>query len=717
MRIYNLGLGYQPIKRYNNTPQNKYRLQTKNGLSPCADTTTYFCGRKSSKMSDKEFKKLKREISLLCEKYEDEADLSNLQKVLTKENIVFAKSLLEKENFPKHEIYAITHRTNNKNLRLAIMLCDDDNVPKYQIAKILNNTTKNNLNFTEQMYKTKDFPVNLLHELLEYIGEDAQYYGVNEIQGLPYYVKMYRQCIKNSYKYVNCEEGNNNKFNNLINKYFTQKGSDLIKLASLQDDELNDILLRKRFLEMNDYLRIIHSFTDAQMDILRLGLKCKTPENKRLSQPEKVMLIEIINAYKLTHQNFSPIKEMISYGVLDIQKLKKDIMLNIFNSLVYKEENSKELISEEKLLSWDKNYTHLLASQLHKKGAKNILNVIKLANQPQDFKELIRKKSGNQYTEWEFNNYNLDYKKWLTPSKANEIRIITEDNNLRQVKEIANQFSQNVNELLQSPASIFITKKYPKYIKDNTFSLPEEICSNKNKLVIFIKNFDEELNPVWKRAQKNENTQSAQKTLNIRENIAELNKRLETILSNSEQKSIDVTIKMWDRIPQHDLFQGNYSTCCIGMNKVNAQVMEPYLMKTVFNMIEIINNITGQTVGNALCYYAKENYKPIFIIDNIEINNSFKPSNEICEKIRDGITEYSKNLNKEVTGNNNTPIYLGGHPNDVPVANLKQEDCFILGLIGSIWSVDSRIYLDAYDGWIERNDTQDQILKLYKLTD
>ena len=42
------------------------------------------------------------------------------------------------------------------------------------------------------------------------------------------------------------------------------------------------------------------------------------------------------------------------------------------------------------------------------------------------------------------------------------------------------------------------------------------------------------------------------------------------------EKDLDLTIKMWDRVPQKDLFQGNYSTCCIGMGGGNGSAMPHY---------------------------------------------------------------------------------------------------------------------------------------------
>ena len=152
---------------------------------------------------------------------------------------------------------------------------------------------------------------------------------------------------------------------------------------------------------------------------------------------------------------------------------------------------------------------------------------------------------------------------------------------------------------------------------------------------------------------------------------------------------------MWDRIPQKDLFQGNYSTCCIGMGAINGWSMPVYLLNTVFNMIELVDNNTGETVGNALCYFVKnDDNEPIFIIDNIEIRNSVKPSDEVGKKLRSAITEYAKNISHDVTGRDNIQILLGTSYNDLPVGDLIKSYSFMRTLGEELRN---EVYTDAID--------------------
>ena len=174
-------------------------------------------------------------------------------------------------------------------------------------------------------------------------------------------------------------------------------------------------------------------------------------------------------------------------------------------------------------------------------------------------------------------------------------------------------------------------------------------------------------------------------------------KNLSRLKINKNNSVYDITIKMWDRKPEKDIFQGNYSTCCIGMGRRNGDMMARYLLNTCFNMIEIVDNKNGKIIGNALCYFAEVDNELAFIIDNVEINNSRIPVNEAGDDIRSALVEYSRNLLGEVSDNKNIKIYMGCNRNDIPLpSDIPIENKFIK-FIGDIRS---DIYLDVYGGYI-----------------
>jgi hypothetical protein len=128
----------------------------------------------------------------------------------------------------------------------------------------------------------------------------------------------------------------------------------------------------------------------------------------------------------------------------------------------------------------------------------------------------------------------------------------------------------------------------------------------------------------------------------------------------------------------------------------NGLAMPHYLMNTAFNMIEIVDNTTGKTIGNALCYFAieKEN-NIIFVIDNIEINNTNKPSADVGIELRKRIFEYASAIARSVTGKD-TEVCISGNYNDVELTGLKKE-IKTLKILGNVDC--SKIYMDLLNGW------------------
>lgn len=120
------------------------------------------------------------------------------------------------------------------------------------------------------------------------------------------------------------------------------------------------------------------------------------------------------------------------------------------------------------------------------------------------------------------------------------------------------------------------------------------------------------------------------------------------------------------------------------------------------NMIELTDNKTGNTIGNALCYFAKDSKEnPVFIVDNIEIKNSEKPSKDIGIKLRNAIAEYAANVAKEVTGKDDIYIYMSGSYNDVPTFDLNYSN----QKISFLGDIDSEvIYMDLYNGWVKKDE-------------
>ena len=121
-------------------------------------------------------------------------------------------------------------------------------------------------------------------------------------------------------------------------------------------------------------------------------------------------------------------------------------------------------------------------------------------------------------------------------------------------------------------------------------------------------------------------------------------------------------------------------------------------MNTSYNMIELVDNESGKTIGNALCYFVEENKTgmPYFIIDNIEINNAYRCSDEAGKEIRNAITEYASKVVKQVTGKEDLHICMSDNYNDVPTSDLRSQKIKIK-FVGDVET--KHQYMDLFGGW------------------
>ena len=535
--------------------------------------------------------------------------------------------------------------------------------------------------------------------------------------------------------YVNGEYASREECNTAIAEFFKDKNK--LRLAELNaaiDKEGMNHLMRKRFDDVEEYLDITNNFNIKDFELLTNLCNSYNSSGKPFMPTQKVEFIDLINAYKMNGLDTSKMEAMIEAGKVDVAELHMDLFNKIMkNSGMTDEEISS--IPIEKLSSWDTKYTHLLAKEIQgefdirdelhiptQAGDKTFSDLIRAANLD-DFSRYIHDVTNiygksNANTKGAYNEAGINYETWINPPKSAEVHFVTKDKNQEHLQQISAQLLEDINTLRQTPVKGFIDKQFPKYIKDGEFIIPSEIMSNKAKLKEFTNNIIKQLDSVWKRAQGNASSEDpkraamAKNTLTVLSHLQTRLEDIENVPASTVQKSLDLTVKMWDRNPQKDIFQGNYSTCCIGMGGGNGSAMPHYLMNTSYNMIELVDNTTGKTIGNALVYFVKDkNGEPAFIIDNIEINNGAKPSEEGGLKLRDAIVEYASNVTKAVTGRDDVNIYMSGSYNDVPCSDLPVENQQV-SFLGDLDT--DNIYMDLYKGWVEKSEFT-KVVELLKL--
>jgi len=532
-----------------------------------------------------------------------------------------------------------------------------------------------------------------------------------------------------------------------IARFLRDNNSGLVKLAAVYDKEAIDALMRMRLDEAEDYLDEIDDWSFGDLSLLkRLSQSCNQ-DGKPFLPKQKIDFINLIAAYKDCRLGMSEFERMLSLadgeGRVDISELNLRLLRSVMEECGFSKEEVAS-IPAEKLMGWDLRYIHLLSKELSDsfddadgKFQEQYMRAVNLGNFNQYIHD-INNPIGqvNAGTKSEFAGINANYDMWEHVPKDLEVTVKSSDSNTQTLNNVVTtvtrylvgdaETSDNTN--IRSKIGKMFDKRFGQYIHDGKFAIPSEVANNQQKLIEFIEQLlpakegeqPHVLDDMWARAQSNlsnpQKAENAQNTLTIKFHLEEELKRLKSMTSDDgskikAQKSLDLTVGMWGRDPKKDTFQGNMSTCCIGMNECNGHAMFYYVSNTAFNMITVTDNTTGAVIGNALCYMV-ENSKgqPYFIVDNIEINNGAKPSNEACIDIRNAITKYAARVAKQVTGKNDTPVYMSGSYNDVPIGDLDTTEELVT-LVGDCNR--NKIYMDLFGGWWKPEESK--TCTLYKL--
>lgn len=496
---------------------------------------------------------------------------------------------------------------------------------------------------------------------------------------------------------------------------------ELILLSAIFDKETLDTFFRMRFDTADEYIETIKNYTPEDFVLLNKLTKSHNTQGKPFTPIQKIEFIDLIYEYKNCNLDFSKMENMIRENKVDIEELNFDL-LNKLMKLSGLTANEIASIPKDKLNIWDIKYIHLLAKEINETRNSSFKDIIR-AVCLDDFYSYIHNQSNkygktNAITKEAFNQIGIDYEKWIHPKKENEIHFVSQNKNEKQLRQVILQTEEDMTYLLRTPAKRFIERQFPHFIKDDKFIIPNEYQTSKAKLEELLKiltdtSKDGQLSQIWQRALNNSScndeivSSRAKNTLTILSHLIQRVESLSKIKDKQTSKTLDLTIKMWDRNPQKDLFQGNYSTCCIGVGHENGSIMPHYLMNCAFNMIELIDNTNGKTIGNALCYFAKdENGNPIFIIDNIEINNRIKLSQITSIKLRNSIIDYAKNIIKETTNRVDIPIYMSKKFNDIYCSDLPSKDKTI-SFVGEIDC--NEIYMDLFGGWTRKDSLTQKI--------
>lgn len=174
----------------------------------------------------------------------------------------------------------------------------------------------------------------------------------------------------------------------------------------------------------------------------------------------------------------------------------------------------------------------------------------------------------------------------------------------------------------------------------------------------------------------------------------------ETRLSLPSRK-LRLQVRLWERLPGHDLFQGNHTNCCIRLGGPHKKdgVIENYLLDAGMNILEVVHPETGRPVAQTFAYPVLHPDGTIsLVLDNVEILPQYIPEGK---QIRDALFEHSKSYARAFGKGKIKNIYLGVQANeqegipgdDVPTKDLEKKEVQMAKLGGPLGE---KTYLDAF---------------------
>lgn len=143
-------------------------------------------------------------------------------------------------------------------------------------------------------------------------------------------------------------------------------------------------------------------------------------------------------------------------------------------------------------------------------------------------------------------------------------------------------------------------------------------------------------------------------------------------------------IRIWDRDPRKDLFQGNYTHCCIAMG--NPTLID-YMCDLGMQVVEIVRD-NGRVVGQTWLWIGEdEKGEPVLVLDNVEINNNYK---KYSEQFKEALFSYCHRYAKAIGIKR---VYMGGIYNDMSTSGMPRASLKEIYKLGGF--IDHPYYLEA----------------------
>ena len=514
--------------------------------------------------------------------------------------------------------------------------------------------------------------------------------------------------------------------------FFEQNQIRLAKLFEIDRDLAQKMIIQKiqqlGFPRLERTLTLVDTLSPDSISAISLLIR-RTPEKDSVYLEK---LLELSDAYHRLGLE-SKFLEIAQAFCQKESLISKNIIQEISSELL--KEFSKKLgieskIAPEAINQWNLEYLSKLffAERNFEEESRDLLKIIVKTTLQGDFQPIILNQDfdrsrytrdeleiideiqkHNQKVKKVFQDAGIDYDSWLSYLKTQEFNVgVSPQEQEKRFKSFTKELSEVITNLLGSRKegkpgilpqetaknlwkSVF--KKYGIKFQEG------ELVTDKGKLSpLDLQNPLEEIIKFFEKEMESNPKEALGTSLDHLRNLLKL---LPDLQKEIKQKGYQFQIKLWGRQPGYDIFQGNYTHCCIALENFNRAAILDYLIDTGINIIEVKDMNTNQTIAQTFILMGENQEKEIItILDNIEINNDYRG---LADKIRQQLFTYISNfvdvLVKDPSKKINT-VLLGTAYNDVETNDLPTRTEVVRKIGGP--GIQGTQYLDSFgSAWVD----------------
>ena len=508
------------------------------------------------------------------------------------------------------------------------------------------------------------------------------------------------------------------------------KVSKSIALLLTIDSSLGSSLLRSQisrglsFAEANLNLyqdiaenpQLIKSLTE----FLPQAKKEKGFDAHRLSQ-----FLETASAYQ--RMNLAADFERLCQQEKSFFKIQNELNVFLLQSIAKDLGVDPQSVQEADLTKWHLQYLPNLATHLEIIKQKGNLGEVE-----DIFKEMMRAVFENRFEEFitakeqageygqriarhnrqvrqAFEKAGVDWQNWQNPKIALEFAVETESKINREA--LFDQFEERLKALTDSmqefypPLANALFKDLEHLKQQKKEFNPEQIdLDNEEQLEGFLPRYLKTLNYLRQKAQKEKREFSFPPA--VSETFGHLRETIQSLQQKLEQRPEEFQVRLWDRDPRRDLFQGNFTHCCISVGvkeapgevgawgTLNPKTIIEYLIDQGIQVTEIVDE-TGKPVAQTWLFVSLDQEgRPVLVADNFEVNMRYPSGGNANRSLREAMFQFLKryaqscHIEKVVLGQ---VAFNDVETSDLPTINLPP----IKKLGGYLWGDNEPYYLEA----------------------